>query len=575
MIDPAGNMLTRNGTISATPTTGLFTYSFIDGDIPLSGKYSVQCIISMSTGNQYSTTIAYFRAGGVLASKNPPGVAFIALQPLLSCVVSQSLTLQTGVITLTAAAGMSLAIGQFMNVIYEGDNTQWMEGTVLGYNAQTGFLSIDVINFAGSGTYSDWLVCISSAYSAGSTDDARNAEIYKNQAFDYMTTAAGSASAAGLSATAAADSATAAADSATAAGLSETAAGLSETAAANSASAAANSASAAGLSETAAANSATAASGSATAASGSATAAADSAASASTYSRVRLSSTTYPLRAVVIALTLANNLYLQCTTAGTTASVAPSGISTMVEGSTITDGTVVWTAITIAPLTSPAFIGTPTAPTPAQFDASTQIANTSFVQRALGNLCGAGGYAVNTTLTVADIGKIIELSLSGMTATLPSSATIGSVIHFLNVSGGNVTIAGAIFQPGQGSITSLTLAYTCTASFVWDSAHWIEYSANQFGNKTLLGASGYMRLGPLGGLTLEWGTISSVAAGSTPVTLPLAFSTACVYANAVGSNSNGSTNNAALTTAKSTTAFTFYMNYGVTITTVDWIALGY
>ena len=332
MIDPAGNMLTRNGTLSATPSTGLFTYSFIDGDIPLSGKYSVQCIISMSAGSQYSTTIAYFRAGGVLASKNPPGVAFIALQPKLSCEVSQSLTIQLGVITLTASQGMSLAIGQFVNVIAEIDNTQWMEGTVLSYNAQTGALSIEVLNYSGTGVYTDWLVCISSAYSAGSTNDAKDAEIYKDQAFNYMNTAAGSA--------------TAAAESATAAGLSETAAAGSATAAAGSATAAAGSATAAAGSATAAAGSATAASGSATAAANSAMEAADSAVSASTYSRVRISSTPYELGAVVIAPNLSEALYLYCSTAGTSAATVPSGISSLTEGDTILDGTtLVWTAV--------------------------------------------------------------------------------------------------------------------------------------------------------------------------------------------------------------------------------------
>jgi len=353
MIDPTGNMLTRNGPISSVPTSGVFTSSFIDGDIPLSGKYSVQCIITLSTGEQYSTTIAYFRAGGVLESKTSPGVAFIALQPKLSCIVAQALTIQTGVITLTAASGMSLAIGQFMNIIAETDNTQWMEGSVLSYNAQTGTLSIQVLNFSGTGTYNSWLACISSAYSAGSTNDAKDAEIYKDQAFNYMNTAAGSATAASSSATAAELSKTAAANSATAASSSATASELSKTAAANSATAAADSATAAADSATAAANSATAASGSATAAANSATAAADSATaaadsavSASTYSRVRISSTPYELGNVVIAPTLNKALYLYCSTAGTSADTVPSGISSLTDGDTILDGTtLVWTAV--------------------------------------------------------------------------------------------------------------------------------------------------------------------------------------------------------------------------------------
>jgi hypothetical protein len=221
-----------------------------------------------------------------------------------------------------------------------------MEGAVLSYNAQTGALSIQVLNFAGAGTYTSWLACISSAYSAGSTNDAKDAEIYKDQAFNYMNTAAGSATAASSSATASELSKTAAADSATAAADSATAAADSATAASGSATAAANSATAAANSATAASGSATAASGSATAAANSATAAADSAVSASTYSRVRISSTPYELGNVVIAPTLNKALYLYCSTAGTSADTVPSGISSLTDGDAILDGTtLVWTAV--------------------------------------------------------------------------------------------------------------------------------------------------------------------------------------------------------------------------------------
>jgi hypothetical protein len=90
-----------------------------------------------------------------------------------------------------------------------------------------------------------------------------------------------------------------------------------------------------------------------------------------------------------------------------------------------------------------------------------------------------------------------------------------------------------------------------------------------------MGSTGFRTIDAVTGLTLQWGVLTNVAAGSTVVSFPTTFKNVCVFARAVGSNANGSTNNADLVTSLLPGSFTFYMNYGVTISYVWWFALGY
>lgn len=98
----------------------------------------------------------------------------------------------------------------------------------------------------------------------------------------------------------------------------------------------------------------------------------------------------------------------------------------------------------LAPISSPALIGTPTAPTAAQFDSSKVLATTEFVRRALGNYRGFTDVASSTTLTAAAVGTLVN-TVGMFTVTLPPAniAPAGSVIHFHNPSTGVVTIVCA------------------------------------------------------------------------------------------------------------------------------------
>lgn len=117
----------------------------------------------------------------------------------------------------------------------------------------------------------------------------------------------------------------------------------------------------------------------------------------------------------------------------------------------------------LAPIQSPIFTGTAKAPTPAQFNASTQLATTEFVAQALGSMRGVAVYNAAVTLTAADIGRVIRFGFSGYRVTLPKAdATLpdGSAMILFNTGLGPVTIAcaeGDHLAPGGGTLDTIDL----------------------------------------------------------------------------------------------------------------------
>lgn len=123
-----------------------------------------------------------------------------------------------------------------------------------------------------------------------------------------------------------------------------------------------------------------------------------------------------------------------------------------------------WTAWREAAyLDSPAFTGTPTAPTPAQFDNTTKIATTAFVKQTQGNAAGTLNFNTNQTLTTGQCGFEIQYyGPSGGVFTLPSAATIpgGYGYNIYNQGTGTLTIqvaGGSDFLWSGSSLTSITL----------------------------------------------------------------------------------------------------------------------
>ena len=193
-----------------------------------------------------------------------------------------------------------------------------------------------------------------------------------------------------------------------------------------------------------------------------------------------------------------------------------------------------------APLASPALSGTPTAPTPTQFDASQALATMEAVQRALGSFSGAVSYdSAAVALTSADIGKAVVVSVAS-TVTLPPAASVilGAVLYISATGTGNVTLvrsgADSIIRNDGVSVSSLVVKSGTsivlrqgiggTAWYVVNGDAALQFSS-VFGAS--LGSSGYQKLPS--GLIVQWGPTGAVSSSGGPVTVtfPIAFPTAC------------------------------------------------
>ncbi len=106
----------------------------------------------------------------------------------------------------------------------------------------------------------------------------------------------------------------------------------------------------------------------------------------------------------------------------------------------------------LAPIESPAFKKAPTAPTPPQFDSTTKLATTEYVQRALGSYSGQVNYAGDQVLTVDDVGRLVNFPQASI-ATLPlaSTAVPGAVITIGSSLSGSVTVK----PQGADTLTNL------------------------------------------------------------------------------------------------------------------------
>lgn len=189
-----------------------------------------------------------------------------------------------------------------------------------------------------------------------------------------------------------------------------------------------------------------------------------------------------------------------------------------------------------APLASPALTGTPTAPTPAQFDATTKVATTGFVKGMGKNFAGVSVVTVSQALTVAHVGRLIMVGGNGQTYTLPAANAVpnGSSITlsgFSSNAANTIQRAGAdsIYVSGVGGITSFPLKNGDSITLTSDGAGWYFADGNaaqglntsgSFGS-SLVG-NGYQKLPS--GLIIQWGTTAVITAGSKlNVTYPLAW----------------------------------------------------
>jgi hypothetical protein len=202
---------------------------------------------------------------------------------------------------------------------------------------------------------------------------------------------------------------------------------------------------------------------------------------------------------------------------------------------------------------SPAFTGTPVAPTASGGTNNTQIATTAFVTGAITTAAAAlGTIATQDANNVAVTGGSINgTTVGAITPTTVRGTTITATTGFTGNLTGNVT--GDL----SGNAATVTNGV---------------YTTNFTGANQSKSANGFQQLP--GGLILQWGTFT--APGSTSsITFPIPFPTACVnvqITDRADGNTGGLGTNAGLRAAPTTT--------GASFTTVGgriqyWFAVGY
>ncbi|KVO49975.1 gp53-like domain-containing protein [Burkholderia stagnalis] len=219
-----------------------------------------------------------------------------------------------------------------------------------------------------------------------------------------------------------------------------------------------------------------------------------------------------------------------------------------------------------AAIDSPVFTGTPKAPTPPQFDATTRIATMEALRRELGSFSsssgtGSGISAAATVMTAANVGGFyyFNASSNNQTVKLPDESGLkpGAAITFQK-SGAQYALtistysASAIIDTTVGLASSITLNAGEFVVLAWSGTYWqcsgtyTQRVGQPFGAST--GASGYQRLPS--GLLIQWGN-SSYGAAQQTFNFPLAFPNFALQV--VGSPQNiGSTGFAICVTSKST-----------------------
>lgn len=180
-----------------------------------------------------------------------------------------------------------------------------------------------------------------------------------------------------------------------------------------------------------------------------------------------------------------------------------------------------------APAASPALTGTPTGPTPAQFNKSKTLATTEFVQRALGNMSNAQVLAVNAgaTLTAAQAGLLIVAQGGDITLPAVSAVPVGATYSFCVGASSTLSAAGSdkIFFGSQG-YGGLTLDDSLTVISIgggkWEAISGGEMMRFSPHFQNSVAVNGYQKLPS--GLILQWGLITATTAGAS-VPLPIAF----------------------------------------------------
>ena len=123
-----------------------------------------------------------------------------------------------------------------------------------------------------------------------------------------------------------------------------------------------------------------------------------------------------------------------------------------------------------APLASPVFTGTPTAPSAPAYTDSAQIATTAQVLDTVTRVPENAQSGTAYTLVLGDAGRMVTLNNSGaITLTIPTAASVafpvGTRIDILQYGAGQVTVGGSVTIRSSGG--KLALAGRYSAATLW------------------------------------------------------------------------------------------------------------
>lgn len=172
---------------------------------------------------------------------------------------------------------------------------------------------------------------------------------------------------------------------------------------------------------------------------------------------------------------------------------------------------------------------------PAQFDNSSALASTGFVQQTIGSLGGYTSVSASRALLVSDIGKGLWIGAASVVLTLPTPTSLGlppgaSVTVFATSNAGSVVAGSGVTLVGPSSTSgTLNMTVGTSATFValtgttWQTVNSTAGMGQmaEFGSSQIL--SGYQKLPS--GLVIQWGSYSggSFTGGGTPTTIAYTF----------------------------------------------------
>lgn len=235
---------------------------------------------------------------------------------------------------------------------------------------------------------------------------------------------------------------------------------------------------------------------------------------------------------------------------------------------------------------SPQLGGTPTAPTPPQFDKSGKLATTAAVKGNGVSFSNAISIGASRNLAASDIGAHLLFSAATTTLTVTTPSSLGArpgdavVIGAYGANTGTVAFSGCTYAYGTaGASASLTVLNGEQLTLIAESASTWRVGPStaamgqigSFGGS--LGGNGYQKLS---GLIIQWGWVGSVGGvSSVSPTFPIAFPNAGLWAIASSGSGVGTASPISFACTLVSKTYATFQNQSSGLSNMFWFAIGY